>query len=413
MQAFFISMGSWGDTLPFVQIAEAMVARGYRATVLANEAYQPAIEKRGLSFHNVYPRDRYQKFLDNRRDGDQVRSLIDVCELMIEQTLPVYEYLIERYEPNSTVVCGQAYGLGARVAQETHGIPYATAHLQPLWMRSVYDMPPMPRWMSRTLGSVLQDLFDRFIDHWLGRRVAALTKPLGVTPTRRLMRQWWHSPQCVLGLFPDWYSSPQPDWPSNCHLPGFPLPPAEGDEVLATDVRQFLRDGDRPIVFTQSSVASDARRFFEISLKTVTTLGRRGIFLAPVEETVPPDLPNYILARPYAPLDALLPHAAAHVHHGGVGTIAVSLRAGVPQLTVPGAFDQPDNSVRLALLGVGMNLPPKKYTLTSARRSIDRLLHDPVIADRCREFAGRMERMDSLRQCCDILDDLARHPFRS
>src|SRR6202012_1799180 len=57
--------------------------------------------------------------------------------------------------------------------------------------------------------------------------------------------------------------------------------------------------------------------------------------------------------RAYVPLRALLPRCAALVHHGGIGTTAEALRAGVPQVIVPLAFDQFDNAARVRALGAG------------------------------------------------------------
>ena len=52
------------------------------------------------------------------------------------------------------------------------------------------------------------------------------------------------------------------------------------------------------------------------------------------------------------PFSSVFPLCAAVVHHGGIGTCAQALAAGVPQLTMPLAFDQPDNATRLSRLGV-------------------------------------------------------------
>src|SRR5262249_31774015 len=77
-------------------------------------------------------------------------------------------------------------------------------------------------------------------------------------------------------------------------------------------------------------------------------LGRRAVVLTPHREQVPAPLPAGALWLPYVPLAALLPRAAALVHHGGIGTTAEALRAGVPQVIVPLAYDQFDNAARWA-----------------------------------------------------------------
>jgi rhamnosyltransferase subunit B len=61
-----------------------------------------------------------------------------------------------------------------------------------------------------------------------------------------------------------------------------------------------------------------------------------------------------VVSLPYAPFAALLPHARLFVHHGGVGSMAEAFRAGVPQIVVPTAHDQPDNAAHLERLGAGV-----------------------------------------------------------
>src|ERR1700748_1110735 len=63
-----------------------------------------------------------------------------------------------------------------------------------------------------------------------------------------------------------------------------------------------------------------------------------------------------MLWLPYVPLRALLPRSAALVHHGGIGTTAEALRAGVPQVIVPLAYDQFDNAARVRALAAGASV---------------------------------------------------------
>src|SRR6185436_2126361 len=56
----------------------------------------------------------------------------------------------------------------------------------------------------------------------LGRELNALRRSLGLPPVRRVF-QWWFSPQLLIGMFPEWFGQPQPDWPSQVKLAGFPL----------------------------------------------------------------------------------------------------------------------------------------------------------------------------------------------
>jgi UDP:flavonoid glycosyltransferase YjiC (YdhE family) len=66
--------------------------------------------------------------------------------------------------------------------------------------------------------------------------------------------------------------------------------------------------------------------------------------------------------------------AGPFVHHGGVGTSAAALRAGVPSLVTPIGFDQFDNAARIAGLGVGASVPFAKATTGALRRGLSAIL---------------------------------------
>ena len=63
-------------------------------------------------------------------------------------------------------------------------------------------------------------------------------------------------------------------------------------------------------------------------------------------------MPKGSAAFEYAPYSTVFPRAAVNIHHGGIGTSAQALRAGLPQLVRPQAYDQFDNARRLIDLGV-------------------------------------------------------------
>ena len=175
------------------------------------------------------------------------------------------------------------------------------------------------------------------------------------------MKYWWNSPQLVVGFFPEWFNPPQPDYPPNTLLPGFPLERSEDGANLG-EVEQFLAEGEPPLVFTQSSVTLDANRFFTVSIAVSQILHRRAILLTPHADQIPQPLPPGIRHFPFVPLDKVLPRSLAHIYHGGIGAIAHTLAAGIPQITVPWVYDQPDNSQRLKRLGVSEYVRRRRNT---------------------------------------------------
>jgi UDP:flavonoid glycosyltransferase YjiC (YdhE family) len=78
------------------------------------------------------------------------------------------------------------------------------------------------------------------------------------------------------------------------------------------------------------------------------------------------------------------------MHHGGVGTLAQALAAGVPQLVVPHGWDQFDNAVRLRRLGVARSRPVHSLYERPLRRDLQALLDDPQVRVACQAAARHL-----------------------
>lgn len=406
MHAYMVCMGSMGDTLPFVTIGRAMAARGHAVTVVANEYYKDLIEKVGLGFEPTLSRQEYIDFIEKQKQQSDLASLRDMGEMIMRLIEPVYKLLEDRYIPGETVVCTQGYAMGARVAQERFGVPVATCHLQPMWFRSIHDMPPIPEWWPKWFNKGIQNLIDFCLDFRIGRAVCNFREQFGFPRTKKVMRHWWHSPQCTMGLFPDWFCKPRADWPPNAVLPGFPIPNEPTDPFDMTEVDAFLSAGEPPLVFTQSSIANEAHTYFDTSIEITHKLGCRAIFLTPHPELLPDKIPEGMKYFPFVPLERLLPRCKAHLHHGGIGTIAHTLKAGIPQVTVPMVYDQPDNSMRLRPLKVSIDLKKKQYRTKYVVPRLKELLESEEVLARCRDYAERIRRSDPLGRCCEVLERL-------
>jgi rhamnosyltransferase subunit B len=106
----------------------------------------------------------------------------------------------------------------------------------------------------------------------------------------------------------------------------------------------------------------------------------------------------------YASFSALFPRVAAVVHHGGIGTLSQALRAGVPQLIRPMAYDQFDNASRACRLGVAMELLPRAYRGTRLDTALRGLSDNRAMRTACEQWAVRMGGQDGLRKTCEVLE---------
>jgi sterol 3beta-glucosyltransferase len=116
------------------------------------------------------------------------------------------------------------------------------------------------------------------------------------------------------------------------------------------------------------------------------------------------------------PHDWLFERVAAVVHHGGAGTTASALRAGVPSVGVPGFFDQPFWSRRIAALGVGPAPIPPDLTAERLAAAIQRMTADAAMRDRARRLGEEIRKERGVEVGVERVEQFfeqARQPARS
>jgi UDP:flavonoid glycosyltransferase YjiC (YdhE family) len=250
-------------------------------------------------------------------------------------------------------------------------------------------------------------LADQLIDRAVAEPLNAFRSQFQLPPALRILGDWWLSPQLIVGLFPDWFAPPQSDWPPQSVLSGFPLYDGARADELPAPVAEFLRAGSPPIVFTPGTAMRHGQSFFRAAIDACQLLSRRGILLTRYREQLPATLPENVCHFEFPPLSSVLPHCAAIVHHGGMGTTAQGLAAGIPQLIMPMAFDQPDNAARAVRLGVARTIARRAFRPRAVARLLTALLDSPTVAENCRTVAARTTSPQRLDAACDAICRLA------
>ena len=389
--------GSAGDVNPFLWMARGLRARGHAVTLILAPPFDGVARRIGLPCVTVGDPGDYERLIGNPDLWHPRRALhltLGHAGRATGEYLAAIAAAAAR-EPGDVVLVGSLLALGARLARERHGWPLATVHLQPAVILSLHDTPVMrahlewfaglPRWLKRLFFALPNPL-----DQAAGPAVRAACARAGVTPPRSLMREWMHSPDAVLGLFPAWFGPPQPDWPPRCRLAGFPLYDRAEQHELSPELERFLAAGPPPVLCTPGSAMAHGREFFAAALAACGRLGVRAVLATAHREQLPARLPATVEVVDYAPFSRLLPRMAAVVHHGGIGTLSQALAAGVPQLVMPMAHDQPDNARRLVRLGVARRLYPHRFTPERAASALRQLLQDPAVRAACVAAADRV-----------------------
>jgi sterol 3beta-glucosyltransferase len=161
---------------------------------------------------------------------------------------------------------------------------------------------------------------------------------------------------------------PRPaDYAPSIEITGFWFLDREEGWQPSPDLEAFLADGAPPVYIGFGSMADrEPEQAARIVIEALQRSGQRGILASGWAGLKAENLPASVLRIDETPHDWLFPHVAAVVHHGGVGTVAAALRAGVPQIVVPFSADQPLWAELVYRRGVGPQ-PIARRRLTAAR----------------------------------------------
>ncbi len=389
-----LPVGSAGDVLPFIWLGRQLRARGHEVTMITAAMFEDAARGAGLDFTGVGTKEEFEAVMRDARIWKPYHStkfIFEYAAKNLGRARDEIRSLCAKEKP--ALMIGSLLALGARLAREELGIPLVTVHLQPSVILSVHDTPVflseapwlarLPRWLKQ-LAFAMPNPIERGAMPWVRKACAEA----GVKPPRSLMKEWWHSPDGVLLLFPEWFAAPQPDWPQPRYQHTFPLEDLAAEQPLSAELRAFLAAGEKPVVFTPGSANVQAHQFFEAALGAMTALGKRAVFVTRDVTQLPANLPPSIFVAEYAPFGPLVREAAVFVHHGGIGTLSQGFAAGVPQLLMPMAHDQPDNENRLRRLGAGFGIVPKRFTASNVVTALEKLTTDAAFASSAQRCAA-------------------------
>lgn len=407
-----VTIGSAGDLFPFLALALALRARGHRVSFLAPEQHGPWVRPTGLPFTGL-PADEAVL-----RDPDlwhPTRGFGVVWRATRPAMARIVPFVAALAADERCLLLVHPLALPeADLCRVVHpGVKIAAAYLAPANLVTVHD-PLMvgpwrvPAWVPLAARrGFWRWVGKRFVDPVALADVNAARGAHGLAPVATLVDWIAAVPDLSLTLFPDWFAATQPDWPQPLFRGDFPLFDPNADAQMAPELAAFLQAGAAPLVFTHGTGNTQAAAYFRHARAAADRLGRRAVFLTPHRDQVPADLPATMLWQDYVPLRRLLPHAAALVHHGGIGTTAEALRAGTPQLVVPLAHDQFDNGARVAALGVGASLPAARLNDARLARTLAATLAAPGLDGRTRAVAARFQPGSGIDRMCAALEACA------
>lgn len=413
MKVLITPVGSAGDHYPFIGIAAELVRRGHDVHVLAIAPFRDAVAETGAAYVEVGTIEEYHTNINNPDLWHPLKGSKTVANLVAEQLRRMLKLISDLHEPGRTLVVGHTLDFVSRALHDKINLPFVTVHLQPSIVRTSHQLPTMigttnhswlPQWVKRSAWWFI----DRAVmDPTFGPSINEVRAKLDLPPVKRVFKEYLNSPLLTIGFWPDWFGPPQPDWPQQLKLAGFPLYDPSSSSPIDPELDTFLNAGDPPIVFTPGSAMVHGQAFFAAAVDACQRLNRRGLLMTRHENHLPPSLPPTVRRFAFAPFSKLLPRCAALVHHGGIGTTAAAFAAAIPQVIMPMSHDQPDNADRSIKLGTAERIVRKRFTGPNVAAALERLLHSTDVKDRCADLARRCRETNGIANACDMIERIA------
>jgi UDP:flavonoid glycosyltransferase YjiC (YdhE family) len=302
---------------------------------------------------------------------------------------------------------GLPYQEAAVNVAEYYDIPLVTLHYVPVRVNG-----QMLAFLPAPLARLVMTVYD-----WLGwrvekkvanaqRRALGLAKATRPAPRRIAERGSLeiqaYDAVCFPGLASEWAK-----WDGQRPFVGALTMelPTEADEEVAS----WVAAGTPPIFFGFGSmpVESPADTLAMIS-GACAQLGERALVCSGWSDFC--DLPDFEQVKVVGAVNyaAIFPACRAVVHHGGAGTTAIGLRAGVPTLVLSTDLDQTLSGVRIKRLNVGT---ARRFSATTRESLVEdlRTILAPQYAVRAREIATRMTKpAESVATAADLVEKFAR-----
>lgn len=409
MKILISTVGSHGDILPFIALANEFLKRGNEVVFYANPFFKSLVSNKQIKFVEIGTIEEYKNMFNSLNNIDSMKSFKLVASEFMKLCPVFYEAMKKDISKNNTIIISSSLLFAGRLLEETYNVPCVTIHLSPSVFRSNINPARLaPNWIEPKTPLFIKNiswwLLDKFFyEPNFTKTLNKIREKLGLHCVNKIFKSWIHEGSLVICLFPKWFAKPQNDWKENVIFADFPLYDNNENKKLSNEILDFLQS-DTPIVgFSAGTATATAQDFFNVSIEVSNKLGIKAILLTHFNEQIPKNLPKNIVHINYAPFSQLLPKLSLFVHHGGIGSISQTLKAGIPQIIRPVAFDQFDNSIRVVNLGVAQEMLVKDYNIKNLSNAINKILVNDNYKKNAKLISKNFEDNNSISKVCEVI----------
>ena len=413
MKITIFAAGSRGDIQPCVVLGRGLRQAGYHICLAAPENFAGFIEKYDVDFYplrgdvqQIMASDTGRKFMETG-GANPIKSIRAMRTMIAPVVMSMAEDAYAACRDAQALICLGVFSPFGQSIAEALGIPIINVEPTPLLPTKAFPAPSWP--IQRDLGGLHNYLsgmamlqvvwlwYRPFVNDFRQRlRLPAYTAVRFYRALRSTPMLSAYSPGVI----------PHPaDRPDSVHVTGYYFLDTQADWQPSSELQAFLDAGDPPVYIGFGSMAGrNPEQLAGLTLEALAKSGQRGLLLTGWGGLRTDLAQDNVFVIDSAPHSWLFPRMAAVVHHGGAGTTAEGLRAGVPTVIVPFVFDQPFWGARVNALGLGPEpIPQKNLTADRLAHAIRMAVTDPGMKQRANAYGAAIRAEDGVGSAVRII----------
>lgn len=416
MKITMLTVGTRGEVQPCIALGLGLQAAGHQVNIATHATFETFVRNSRLEFSLIdVDIEKYLKSDEGRATLESGSNPVRTLRLAIR----TMKTMILQAGADGWAACQAAdailYTIGgfflAPHIAERLNVPAIGVYPYPA-SQPTRAFPNMFSPLQRNLGGTLNWLTHVMMDamSWLPlrpvinewRQEQLSLPPLDVNyPKQHRQRQM----PMLYGFSPHVVPKP-PDWGDHVHITGYWFMDSPADWQPLADLVAFLEAGPAPVYVGFGSMNTPKpEETADLVLRALARAKQRGLLLTGWGGLNKSDLPDHVFKIESAPFDWLFPRMAAVVHHGGAGTTAASLRAGIPSIVVPFFMDQPFWGQRVADLGVGPRpIPHKRLSVEGLAAAITTAVTDKEIQRRAAALGEHIRAEDGVARAVEMIN---------
>lgn len=412
MRVLLTSHGSTGDIYPVIRLGRALVEAGHTVRFATVSLFREEIESAGIGFVYLPPDWDQSGFAEAMRDLMKAKNPLDLIRIIYSESLPyldeILSTLTRELKTADVFVTSYVFANLSVLARDLKVPCAVTTFAHNVVPSSNYPPEGLPRlaapaFIRRRWNQMLWRITDQVLCWQINRVVGAAMERHGMGRATSFALE--PADLALVTVSPALFQ-PKHLWSERFKFTGYLRWQSPEDPTLGERLEAFCR-GERVPILTFGSVTFDEARKVMSRFMRNWPEGKKILIQS--------GWAGLTIERPHSGMlrvervshDQLFQYASMVIHHGGAGTTASVLHAGIPQVIIPHIGDQWFFASEVKRLGVGLEVKRKRWPedLPKAVRSIEKSKKMQVRAEK---VAAQLAQEDGPAKAVEALEALAR-----